>query len=313
MLGKILKFSPVRAFVIVPFFILALPFGPFVPSIIKVTRAPVPLEIITNGSIALGEVASFSIKLPPKAYTKTGSFNGTPVFFFKSGSGYSALLPATLSSTLGTHLLELKIEAPGKESKSFFYPLEIKDKKYEVSRITVPKSMSHFSKKTLKRMKKERKSVKKALSKGTGKKLWKDAFIRPVPGKLTSGFGKRRFINGESRNPHSGADFRTPLGEPVLSPSSGVVALIGNHYLTGYTVIIDHGLELFSFYYHLSKLEVKTGEVVEEGTLLGLAGSTGRSTGPHLHWGIKIGGIKVNPLSLITATEEITFIRESEG
>lgn len=124
-------------------------------------------------------------------------------------------------------------------------------------------------------------------------------WLRPVPGEPTGVFGSRRVFNGQKRNPHSGLDLRAATGTPVESAGPGIVRLAEDLYFSGYTVIVDHGGGLFLVYAHLSRLDVKEGESVERGAQLGLSGATGRVTGPHLHWGGKVGKRIFDPTSLL--------------
>jgi murein DD-endopeptidase MepM/ murein hydrolase activator NlpD len=124
-------------------------------------------------------------------------------------------------------------------------------------------------------------------------------FVRPVPGKPTGIFGERRFFNGQPRAPHPGLDLKAATGTPVLAAGAGRVAVAVDLYWTGGTVILDHGSGLFTVYAHLSKVEVTEGAIVETGARVGLSGATGRVTGPHLHWGAKVGDVPVDPRALL--------------
>ncbi len=135
-------------------------------------------------------------------------------------------------------------------------------------------------------------------------KLWTDAFVRPVPDEANSAFGTRSILNGEARSPHSGADFNSPTGTPIKAPNGGRVVLAGDRYFTGNTVMIDHGLTLFSLFAHLSEIDVKAGDTVAAGDVIGKVGATGRVTGPHLHWSVRINGARIDPLSLLSAMGE---------
>jgi murein DD-endopeptidase MepM/ murein hydrolase activator NlpD len=120
-----------------------------------------------------------------------------------------------------------------------------------------------------------------------------------VPQRANSAFGTRSIFNGEPRSPHSGADFLSPAGTPVHAPNAGRVLVAENLYFTGNTVVVDHGLGLLSLFAHLSRMDVEAGEMVTTGQVLGAVGSTGRVTGPHLHWTLRAGGARVDPLSLL--------------
>jgi murein DD-endopeptidase MepM/ murein hydrolase activator NlpD len=115
---------------------------------------------------------------------------------------------------------------------------------------------------------------------------------------VSSPFGLRRILNGQPKSPHAGVDFRSPAGTAVRAAARGRVAFAGELYYTGRTVILDHGEGLFSLYAHLQTLACSPEAVLEAGTVLGTVGSTGRSTGPHLHWGVKLRGDRLDPLAL---------------
>lgn len=117
----------------------------------------------------------------------------------------------------------------------------------------------------------------------------------PVDGPLSSPFGLRRFFNGEERNPHSGLDFAVPKGTPVKAPADGVVTIVDDFFFNGKTIFLDHGQGLITMYCHLSAIDVKVGQTVQRGQIIGKVGSTGRATGPHLHWNVSLNGERVDP------------------
>jgi len=129
--------------------------------------------------------------------------------------------------------------------------------------------------------------------------LWRTPFIRPVPQSANSRFGQRSRFNGELRSPHAGTDFMSPAGTPVKAPNSGRVVVARELYFTGNTIIIDHGLGVFSMLAHFSRLDAQEGQHVNAGDLLGLVGATGRVTGPHLHWAMRVAGARVDPMSAL--------------
>ena len=122
----------------------------------------------------------------------------------------------------------------------------------------------------------------------------------PVQGVVTSEFGLRRFFNGQPRNPHSGVDIAAEHGTPVKSPAPGVIRVVGNFFFNGNTVLVDHGGGFISMLCHLSKVNVHQQQLVEQDSIIGTVGATGRATGPHLHWSVSLQGTRVDPLVFVT-------------
>lgn len=133
--------------------------------------------------------------------------------------------------------------------------------------------------------------------------LWRGPFQKPLPGDLrvTTYFGEIRFVNGVETGRHSGMDFGAPTGTPILAPARGKVVLAEHLIVSGWTVILDHGMNLFTAYYHCDRVDVAPGDSVETGDQIGVVGSTGFSTGPHLHWTATIGNTPVDPWPLTQA------------
>jgi len=135
----------------------------------------------------------------------------------------------------------------------------------------------------------------------TVERLWASDAVRPVEGVAVSGFGVRSVLNGEPRGPHNGLDLAAVTGTPVYAPTPGIVVYARPFYYSGNTVILDHGQGLFSTMAHLSVIDVEEGARVAQGALLGKVGATGRVTGPHLHWAVRLHGDRVDPLKLLKA------------
>jgi Peptidase family M23 len=149
------------------------------------------------------------------------------------------------------------------------------------------------------RITREAAEVEQLWTQSAPRRLWDTAFVRPVPGRTNGAFGSRSIFNGQPRQPHGGADFLSPAGTPIHAPNSGRVVLARDLYFTGNTVVIDHGLGVFSLLAHLSVMDVHQGEVVTQGQTIGRVGATGRVTGPHLHWTVRMNGARVDPLAVL--------------
>ena len=130
--------------------------------------------------------------------------------------------------------------------------------------------------------------------------MWTASFLKPRASVITSEFGSGRLFNGRLTARHLGVDFRGAIGEPIRAANRGVVALVDRFFLAGNVVYIDHGGGVVTSYFHLSKPLVSAGDIVRRGQVIGLVGSTGRVTGPHLHWSARYGTLTVNPLDLIS-------------
>ena len=135
-------------------------------------------------------------------------------------------------------------------------------------------------------------------------RVWGQPFVPPLTTEPSANFGSRSVFNGQPRSPHAGIDFGSPTGTVVTAPASGRVLVADDLYFTGNTVVLDHGAGLYSIFAHFSALEVEDGDSVDIGATLGRVGATGRVTGPHLHWSVRLNGARVDPMSLIEATEE---------
>ncbi|MBW2129673.1 MAG: peptidoglycan DD-metalloendopeptidase family protein [Deltaproteobacteria bacterium] len=181
----------------------------------------------------------------------------------------------------------------------------VASKDYGVRRLTLPKKMVELDPQTLERVKKETRVMRRIWSAPPSEPLWRGGFVRPVPGKVVGPFGKRSILNGRPRSPHSGVDFRGALGTPVRAANHGRVVLTAEHFFSGRSVVIDHGGGILSMYFHLRDITVGETDFVHKGEVIGHVGSTGRATGPHLHWGVRVGGARVDPLLLLKLGREL--------
>jgi murein DD-endopeptidase MepM/ murein hydrolase activator NlpD len=169
------------------------------------------------------------------------------------------------------------------------------DKRYATQSLKVAPGKVDLSRADLARVNRERVTIDQALDTWTDQQPETLRLQQPVPGVRSSSFGMRRIFNGESRNPHSGMDIAAPTGTPIRVPIAGTVINTGEYFFNGNTVFVDHGRGLISMYCHLSAIDVQAGQHVAAGTRLGAVGMTGRVTGPHLHWGLSLNRVWVDP------------------
>lgn len=175
---------------------------------------------------------------------------------------------------------------------------EVIDGEYPSEKLKVDPKHVRLKKRDLARVKRESAEVGKLYKIHSGERLWSGNFGLPVESPFTSVFGSKRIYNGEMQSFHQGLDLKAAVGTPIFAPEKGTVVYSKNMFMTGNTVILDHGLGVFTIYAHLSAAQVRRGQKLERGAKVGLAGATGRASGPHLHWGAVIMGVKVNPLDL---------------
>jgi murein DD-endopeptidase MepM/ murein hydrolase activator NlpD len=211
---------------------------------------------------------------------------------FAAASRWQVLLPVPLDITPGEQALVVRC---GK--RHWQLKLPVTAGVYPESKLTVdPK----FVGKAPARAKLEQEAMTRAFGRGTNVRLWSAVFQRPTPGVETSLYGGRRTFNGKVQSRHRGLDLDGKTGVPVVATNDGVVVLVGkDYYYVGNAVFVDHGAELFTVYYHMSSVDVHEGQRVSAGERIGAVGATGRVTGPHLHFGVKLAGIYVNPLDLL--------------
>jgi hypothetical protein len=172
--------------------------------------------------------------------------------------------------------------------------IDVREKAFPVQVLSLPKKMAEFDNATLERIRREAETLADRLS-SVRAPDWDLPFLPPVEEYRPVGFGARRVINGEPRSPHAGVDLILPAGTPVRAIAPGIVAFCGDQFFGGRSVVLDHGGGLFSVYYHLRDSAVAEGHRVEKGDRIGEVGSSGRATGPHLHFGVRAAGGRIDP------------------
>jgi murein DD-endopeptidase MepM/ murein hydrolase activator NlpD len=190
-----------------------------------------------------------------------------------------------------------------KKDKILSFKVEKYD--YEEEHIKVDQKKVELNKKDLMRVAKEQEILNALYSKSSPVKLFTTPFEAPMNSVLTSIYGKKRVFNKKKKTQHLGNDFRAKVGEPVKASNDGKVVLTDDLFFTGRVVIVDHGLNIFSVYAHLEEMHVKVDSMIKKGQVLGLSGATGRVSGPHLHWGVKINSQWIDGFSLVNETKKM--------
>ena len=274
---------------------ICLPLGLFALAVPPLAHASLPGSSNVPGVVAVVALGS-ALTGADKPQTWLGV---QPVLVTSDHDEWYAVVGLPLDMTPGAHELNVKI---GGETK--VQPFVVNPKDYPEQRVTLKdKSKVELSAADLARAEREISAIKEL------KRHWRPAqdtdlaFIVPAEGKLAGRFGLRRFFNGEPRSPHAGLDVAVASGTPVKASAQGQVLAVGDYFFNGKTVFVDHGNGLITMYCHLERIDVRTGEAVSKGQLLGLSGKTGRATGPHLHWSVVLNGAMVDPELFIPAKD----------
>jgi hypothetical protein len=210
-----------------------------------------------------------------------------------------ALLGIDVQAKPGTYVLTVELIKTGGALETVRRELVVGERKFPSTKLTLDPNYVTPPASVQARIKREAELVALALSVVTPEWLGDGPFVAPSDAPSWSNFGQRRLNNNVLQSLHTGLDLRVPYGAPIRAANAGRIVLASDLYMGGKTVIIDHGLGVFSSYGHMSALRVKRGEAVGKGQTIGLCGSTGRSTGPHLHWSVRILDARVDPEAML--------------
>lgn len=236
----------------------------------------------------------------------TGKWNEREVPFWRaaekepSADVRRALLGVDLQKPAGKHEFSVAAELQNGDQVNCQVMLEVDDGHFATENLTVKKQFVEPDPEQVARAEAETKRLREIFDRVTPERLWDGPFREPLDGVFKgTNFGRRRVLNGHPGSPHSGVDFPAPTGTPVHASQKGRVVLAEDLFFSGNTVVIDHGLGIYTLYCHFSETIAKVGEMVEAGTVLGKVGATGRVTGPHLHWGLTVERARVNALDIL--------------
>lgn len=222
----------------------------------------------------------------------SASFKNNKLHFNSWEDCYLAIGAVDIKTEPGIYPLQIKFR-----KKKLIREIKVLETIFPKQEISLSDEKVFLDRKNLKRVKKENKRLKTIFRKVT-RKLWDGDFILPLENEITTDFGTERIINHNIKSLHTGVDIRGEEGEEIMASNRGKVVFKKELFFGGKTIIIDHGGGIYTIYMHLSKYNVRLHEIVPKGFIIGYVGSTGRSTGSHLHFGVKISKINVNPISL---------------
>jgi murein DD-endopeptidase MepM/ murein hydrolase activator NlpD len=256
----------------------------------------------SQGSLLLVELRS---EKPLKELK--GEWTGKETLFWMAqtvaqarSSVYRALLGVDLEQAAGKYDFAVTADTQSGEKLSCHASVAVSAGHFATENLHVEKQFVQPDPEQLKRAQAEQERLREILGRVTPERLWQGSFRVPLEGVTTGkNFGKRRILNGQSGSPHGGVDLSGATGTPVYAAQSGHVVLAEELFFPGNTVVVDHGLGIYTFYGHLSEISVKAGDEVRSGELLGKVGATGRVTGPHLHWGLSVNRARVDPLLIL--------------
>jgi murein DD-endopeptidase MepM/ murein hydrolase activator NlpD len=256
-------------------------------SITAASRAMLPGELVVLTIAASGPEANIHVRV----------FGRDALPFQVDTHRWQALVGIDLDVTSGPH--QAVVESGPPERHRATYDLIVRSKRFPTRNLTVDESFVNPPPSVTDRIAQEARELEQLWRTSSPDRLWTGEFVRPVPEAANSAFGTRSVFNGQPRSPHGGADFLSSAGTAVKAPNAGRVAVARELYFTGNTIVIDHGLGLYSMLAHLSAVDVHEGEMVSAGAVVGRVGATGRVTGPHLHWAVRVAGARVDPLSVL--------------
>jgi murein DD-endopeptidase MepM/ murein hydrolase activator NlpD len=264
---------------------------------------PAPMGHDGEYSGKQGQVLVIKVKGEEQATEVKGTFLSRTIPFFREfrpgqPAGHIGLLGIDMQDEPGTYELSVEVKQ-GEQAKQLSFNVQVAKEKFTVEHLKLPKDKVDLDEKSTARWKAEQQLVREALAENSRLKLWRSNFVEPVSGKRTGIFGSVRIMNGQARNPHNGEDIGAPMGADVAATNDGIVRITVDHIFSGKGVFVDHGLGFYSMYFHLSEVSVKDGDLITAGQIIGKVGATGRATGPHLHWGVKLNGARVNPYALL--------------
>lgn len=264
----------------------------FVFFLMNATCAALPYQLPENHSVNGGlTIIPIDIKQKPEAY-----YDNKKIAVMPSTQSNQWLLIVGIPLDKEDAIQNLIITKPYKAT----IPFHVTDKFYSTQYLTIAnKRKVDPYEEDKQRIDNETREMATLFAKFTPANPFAEGFKAPAHGPITGLFGLKRLYNNQPRPPHSGLDIGAPENTPVHTIAKGEVVATNDYFFTGNTVIVDHGMGVFSLYAHLKRIDVKKGDVLNQGQQVGIVGQTGRATGPHLHWSMVMNQTLVDPLLFV--------------
>ena len=272
-------------------------------AVVECTAQELTLEVTHRArSVQPGEVVVMEVRPSEPPLSVRATAFGSPIGFYQDESDgvWRGLIGIDLDARPDDYGVAILATSGQGVTVRATYTLTVAAKEFPTRHLTVAPNFVNPPPDVFERIQREAALQSEIFATSSPNRQWAGGFVRPVTGEASSSFGRRSVYNGEPRSPHSGTDFRSGEGTPIKAPSAGTVVLAGELYFSGNVVILDHGWGLYSYFAHLSAIDVVEGDVVEQTQVVGSVGATGRVTGPHLHWTVRLNNARVDPLALMT-------------
>ena len=291
-LGLLLAVAPVDAGVVLD------------AGVVDVTAPAALLEVTWQGTTLLtGRVARLTVRSTSSPIESlTGVLDQRALITFQASgdqSTWAALGAVDVEAKPKPVRLALVAVLADGTKLSFNKPISIQEAPYDERTLTVSKKFVKPSLKQRQRAARESKALTKALARTSAQRLWRGSFTQPTAGIETSPFGTKRTYNAKKKSRHLGLDLDGKIGDPIFAANAGRIVVASERFYSGGTVVVDHGQGLFTMYFHMSRIDVKAGDLVEKSQGLGAIGATGQVTGPHLHFSVRLGGLYQDPHYLL--------------